>query len=209
METARRPAAPNAGRLLLLLTAGWQLSAGFVTLVVGVLLDSTALTGAGAASLIDGMAEVVRLSEEHQVRVRSPLARALHRWLPTQLRSVCLLTAAYLLLAGAVALATGQPATRHLVGLLLMALSMTVLAVLMEERRHHALHTAGTCPQTAGISNRLAYLALAVFFVLLAHALLGWWWADPLAGIIIAGLVVRVGVVHVGYDAGRRRERAH
>lgn len=193
MDTARRPAATTAARVLLLVTAGWQLTAGLSTLVVGLLLGSTALTGVGAAFLIDGGAELARLGERRQATAPTPLAVALRSWVPRQGWTVCLLTAAYLLLDGVVALATRQPATRHPMGFVLMALSVTVLAVVMGERRHHARYAAAAYPETVGITNRSAALALTVFLVQLGHTLLGWWWADPLAGIGIAGLMVTTG----------------
>ena len=38
-----------------------------------------------------------------------------------------------------------------------------------------------------------AYLSIALLLGLLANALLGWWWADPAAALVIAGLAGREG----------------
>jgi len=38
-----------------------------------------------------------------------------------------------------------------------------------------------------------AYLSIAPLVGLLANALLGWWWADPLAALVIAGVAVKEG----------------
>ena len=37
------------------------------------------------------------------------------------------------------------------------------------------------------------YLSAVVLFGLAANALFGWWWMDPLAGLVVAGLAIREG----------------
>ncbi len=45
-----------------------------------------------------------------------------------------------------------------------------------------------------GTQNILCgYLAVAVLVGLLANALLGWWWLDPIAALTIAALAIREG----------------
>ena len=46
-----------------------------------------------------------------------------------------------------------------------------------------------------------AYLSIALLVGLLANALVGWWWADPLAALVIAGVAAKEGV-----DSWRGRE---
>jgi divalent metal cation (Fe/Co/Zn/Cd) transporter len=43
-----------------------------------------------------------------------------------------------------------------------------------------------------------AYLSIALLVGLLANALAGWWWADPAAALVIAGIAA-----HEGRDAWR------
>lgn len=51
-----------------------------------------------------------------------------------------------------------------------------------------ALHAEGT-------QNLIcAYLAATLLVGLLANALAGWWWADPIAALVIAGLALREGI---------------
>jgi len=46
-----------------------------------------------------------------------------------------------------------------------------------------------------GTQNLLcAYLAAAVLVGLAGNALLGWWWLDPIAALVIAGVALREGV---------------
>ena len=39
-----------------------------------------------------------------------------------------------------------------------------------------------------------AYLSIALLVGLGANALFGWWWADPIAALVIAGLAAKEGV---------------
>lgn len=49
---------------------------------------------------------------------------------------------------------------------------------------------------TEGAQNLLcAYLALALLAGLGLNAMFGWWWADPVAALVIAGVALREGFV--------------
>ncbi len=39
-----------------------------------------------------------------------------------------------------------------------------------------------------------AYLSVALLIGLGANALMGWWWADPLAALVVGGVALREGV---------------
>ena len=39
-----------------------------------------------------------------------------------------------------------------------------------------------------------AYLSIALLVGLLANALVGWWWADPVAALVIGAVAAREGV---------------
>jgi divalent metal cation (Fe/Co/Zn/Cd) transporter len=46
-----------------------------------------------------------------------------------------------------------------------------------------------------------AYLSVALLADLLANALAGWWWADPLAALVMAAVAVREGIATWRGDA--------
>jgi len=46
-----------------------------------------------------------------------------------------------------------------------------------------------------------ACLATAVLVGLTLNAALGWWWADPLAGLVIVGYAIREARLTLGFDA--------
>jgi divalent metal cation (Fe/Co/Zn/Cd) transporter len=45
----------------------------------------------------------------------------------------------------------------------------------------------------AGQNRICAYLSIALLVGLLANAVLGWWWADPVAALVIASLAANEG----------------
>ena len=68
---------------------------------------------------------------------------------------------------------------------------MPVLA-LLKRRVARRLHSSAAV-QEAAQTQLCAYLSVALLLGLLANALAGWWWADPVAAVVIAGVAVREG----------------
>ena len=79
--------------------------------------------------------------------------------------------------------------------MVLTATSMVGMPILGIAKQRLA-ETLGSCATHGeGAQNLLcAYLAGAVFLGLAGNALLGWWWLDPIAALLIAGVAVREGV---------------
>jgi divalent metal cation (Fe/Co/Zn/Cd) transporter len=70
---------------------------------------------------------------------------------------------------------------------------MPVLAS-AKRRIGNSLGSAATVQE--GVQNMVcAYLSVALLVGLLANATAGWWWADPAAALVIAGVAVREGRV--------------
>jgi len=78
----------------------------------------------------------------------------------------------------------------------LIWLAATVAAMLALSYGKHRTSTQLGNPvltKEAKVTLVDAYLALAVLVGLALNALLGWWWADPLAGLVIIGYGLREG----------------
>jgi divalent metal cation (Fe/Co/Zn/Cd) transporter len=54
------------------------------------------------------------------------------------------------------------------------------------------LHSAATVKEAAQ-TQLCAYLSIALLLGLAANALAGWWWADPLAALVIAAVALKEG----------------
>ena len=90
----------------------------------------------------------------------------------------------------------GQEQVQHSpLGIVITALSVVIMPFLsLAERR--AGRELGSATAVADSKQTLicTYLSAAVLVGLVANSLLGWWWADAIAGLIIAVFAVREGV---------------
>ena len=71
------------------------------------------------------------------------------------------------------------------------AVTMPLLAT-PSARVGRELHSSATVKE-ASQTQLCAYLSLALLVGLLANALASWWWADPLAALVIAGVALSEG----------------
>ena len=71
------------------------------------------------------------------------------------------------------------------------AVTMPLLAV-AKRRVGNRLHSAATVKE-ASQTYLCAYLSVALLVGLLANALAGWWWADPVAALVIAAVAAYEG----------------
>ena len=78
---------------------------------------------------------------------------------------------------------------------MITALSVVIMPVLsFAERR--AGRELGSATAVADSKQTLicTYLSAAVLAGLILNTLLGWWWADAIAGLVIAGFAIREGI---------------
>jgi divalent metal cation (Fe/Co/Zn/Cd) transporter len=78
------------------------------------------------------------------------------------------------------------------IGLALVTAPTMPLLARAKRRVGQALHSSATVSE-ASQNMICAYLSVALLVGLLANALLGWWWADPAAALVIAAVAVREG----------------
>lgn len=92
-------------------------------------------------------------------------------------------------------LLAGDAAQHSSVGIAIAAISLLIMpTVSYLERR--AGRELGSQSAVADSKQTLlcAYMSAALLVGLLVNSLWGWWWADPIAALVIAGLAVREGV---------------
>lgn len=197
-ETFARPversAAVTRARWLNAFTIGWNGIEGVVAVVAGVAAGSVSLIGFGFDSAIEVSAALIlawRLRQERRDNCTQPADA-------TATRAIAV---SFALLAGYV----GVEATRDLVGghepeasatgVILAALSLAVMPFLARAKRElaPALGSAAAVAD-AKQTNLCAVLSGIVLIGVGANAALGWWWADPVAGLgiaLLAGIEAR------------------
>jgi divalent metal cation (Fe/Co/Zn/Cd) transporter len=179
-------------RLLSWLSLGWMTIEGAVAITAGIVASSIALVGFGLDSVIEGVASVIIIWRFTGSRVFSHAAEQ---------RAQKLVAVQFFLLAPYVGfesikvLLTGQHPDVSWVGIGLSAGSVIFMPMLgiAKERLADRLGSAATNGE--GRQNMLcAYLAGALFVGLVGNTVLGAWWLDPAAGLLIAAIAVREGV---------------
>ena len=173
-----------------------SLSYNLVEAVVGVAAGaaagSVALVGFGLDAVVESASASVliwRLGTERRGRRTAEEAER---------KAVRLVGVAFALLAAYVGgravfdLAGGARPEESTIGIALAALSLAVMPVLARAKRRaarvlHSRSLEGDAAQTV----LCTYMSAILLFGLGANALWGWWWADPVAGLVIAALAAR------------------
>jgi divalent metal cation (Fe/Co/Zn/Cd) transporter len=174
------------GRVLEGITLGWNVAGIVVLAIAAIRARSVALAGFGLDSLIEIGASAVVLWElagtgaDRQDRALRLIGGAFVG------------LAAYLTVQSAIILATGYHARPSPLGIAWTAVTAGVMFALAAGKArtgralgNQVLSTEGRVTLVDGI------LALAVLLGISLNAAAGWWWADPLAALIIVFYAVR------------------
>lgn len=176
-------AAIRRGRHLQYLTITWNSAECLVALIAGFLAGSIALVGFGFDSAIEvtsSLAALWRLSQGRDEHAKEIAERRTMR----VIGGCFLLLTGYVLYQAIQALMHHQPPDVSLIGLLLAALSLIVMPLLVHFKRKIAISlSSGALEAEVRQTQVCAYLSAILLGGLGLNAWLGWWWADPMAGL--------------------------
>jgi divalent metal cation (Fe/Co/Zn/Cd) transporter len=170
----------------------WHLIEFAIAIAAGVAASSVALVAFGIDSLIELAAGLTIVWRFTGSRLGS---------MTSERRAQQAIAVSYFVLAAYVAvesvrdLAGGQEPAASWVGIGLAAITAPTMPLLARAKRRvgHALGSAATVGE-GGQNMICAYLSIALLAGLLANAIFGWWWADPVAALVIGGIALREGV---------------
>ena len=176
-------------RLLVAATIAYNVVEAVIALVAGTIASSTALIGFGLDSVIEvSSAAAVAWqfsATDHERRERTAL-----RVIAVSFFAL----AAYVSFESVQALVTAHRPDHSTVGMVLAAVSLAVMPNLSYAQRR-AGRELGSRTAVADSRQTLlcTYLSAVLLVGLAANSFLGWWWADPLAALVIAGVAVKEG----------------
>jgi divalent metal cation (Fe/Co/Zn/Cd) transporter len=182
----------RTARLLAWGGIGWHVVEFGIALGAGIAAGSIALIGFGADSLVEALAGFVVLWLFTGSRIGSAGAER---------RAQQLVAGSFFVLAAYVGveslrtlLGGHHPGVSWLgVGLAAFTAPTMPLLAIAKRRVGRQLHSAATVKE-ASQTQLCAYLSVALLVGLLANALAGWWWADPVAALAIAGVAAKEGL---------------
>ncbi|MGO4473813.1 cation transporter [Arthrobacter sp. M-10] len=161
-------------------TLGWNVVGLGVLAAAAIQAGSPALAGFGLDSLIEIFASIVvvwQLKGAHKER-EAPAMRLIG--------IAFTILGAYLLIQVAVVFATGVRPASSAPGIVWTALTFVVMLALAWGKIRTGQRLGNPVLRAEGKVTLVdAYLAGAVLAGLALNALFGWWWADPLAGVVI------------------------
>ena len=178
----------RTGIRLELLTIGWNAIEAIVAISAGIAAGSVALVAYGLDSVVEVSSAVVVLWQFTGVaEKRERRALRLVGW-------CFFVLAAYVTVSVVVDLVRGAEAEASTVGIVLTALSVAVMPSLAWAKRR-AGERMGSRTLIADSRETLicSYLSATTLLGLVVNAVLGWWWADPLAALAIAGFAIKEG----------------
>jgi divalent metal cation (Fe/Co/Zn/Cd) transporter len=187
---AERPQLERRARLLAWGGNAWHVVEFAIAVGAGVSAGSIALVAFGIDSLIEFAAGGVIVWLFSGGRGVSEAAERRAQ----RLIAVSFFALSVYVLVESVRAFTGAHPDASWVGIGLAAVTAPTMPLLARAKRRvgHELDSRATVSE--GRQNMLcAYLSVALLIGLGANALLGWWWADPLAGLVIAAIAVREG----------------
>lgn len=179
-------------------TVLWNILEGIIAVAAGTLSSSVALIGFGIDSFVEtASAGVVGWRLGAEARGRSPdAAERIERTASRVAGTLLLLLAAYIGVdAGRRLLGFGAEARASRIGIVLTAISLVVMPFLGWAKLRTAKQLkSGALRADAFESITCAWLSLTTLVGLVLNAILDWWWADPLAALVLVPLIVREGL---------------
>lgn len=167
----------------------WDVIEGTVAVTAGLIAGSIALLGFGIDSTIEVFAAAV-IVWQLRAGARARQAPALRL-----IAGSFLALAAYVTYKSISDLIGGERPDESLVGIALnvVALAVMIPVAVAQRRTARALDNQALLAQSqeTWVSN---YLSVSLLLGLGLNAALDWWWADPVAALVVAGVAAKAGI---------------
>ena len=190
LTPGRRATLGRRAQLLALASVVYNLLEAVVALVAGTLSGSVALVAFGLDSLIEVSSGVIVLWQ-----FRAPVPEERERLALRMMAVGFFALAAYVGVESVRHLLGDGEAGTSTVGIVLAAVSVVVMPFLSwaQRRTGRELHS-GSVVADSTQTLLCTYLSAVLLVGLLINQFLGWTWADPVAGLVIAAVAAREGV---------------
>lgn len=180
----------SRGRRLEYFTVAYNALEGLVAIAAGLMAGSISLVGFGLDSAIEvtsGAALLWRLRHDGRDGAERRALRIVG-WCFAAL-------SLYVAYESAAALILHKAPEKSIAGIAVAAASVVVMPLLGRAKRRVASGIGSAAMMADSRQADLcAYLSAIVLAGLLLNAALGWWWADPVAGLAMVPIIVKEGV---------------
>lgn len=176
------------GRLLEYITIIWNSLEGIIAVSAGIIAGSIALVGFGVDSVIEVSSGAIILwrlvSGEHREQIALKLVGVSF-----------LALASYITYDAVKTLWFHQVAETTYIGIAIATLSLVVMPFLAHAKRRVARQLKSNAMLADSRQTDLcAYLSAILLGGLILNAILGWWWSDPVAALIMVPIITKEGI---------------
>jgi len=178
------------GRFLEYITVTWDVLEALGAMTAAILSGSVALLSYGIDSIIEvssGSILLWRLQEGEKGEAREQVA--------TRLVGFSLIAlAVYILYDAGSSLYLHNPPETSYLGIAIAAVSVILMPLLARAKRKVAQDISSKAMHTDSRQTDIcAYLSAILLAGLVLNALFGWWWADPVAALIMIPIIAKEG----------------
>ena len=189
-SSAERAENLRHGRKLEYFTIGWNVVEAGIAIGAGWFAGSIALVGFGVDSLIESLSGSILLW-----RLFAPAHDESREKIALKLVGISfLILAAYVVFDAAKSLIAHEPPQTSFAGIALAVVSLIIMPLLARAKRLSASKLESRAMKADSRQTDLcAYLSAILLGGLALNAFLGWWWADPVAALIMVPIIAREG----------------
>ncbi len=188
-----RGAQVRRGLFLEYFTIAYNSLEGVIAIGAGIVAGSVALVGFGFDSVIEVISGFALLW-----RLHGDADEAGRQW--REKLALRIVGGSFLMLAASITFDAVKSLLHHeapeksIVGIVLAAISMIVMPLLVRAKRRVARAIGSSALNSDATQTRIcAYLSAILLGGLLLNAVAGWWWADPVAALVMVPIIVKEG----------------
>jgi divalent metal cation (Fe/Co/Zn/Cd) transporter len=182
------------GRKLEYFTVAYNSLEGLVSIMAGLIAGSVSLVGFGLDSIIEvtsGLALLWRLHHDLNESRREAVER-----ITLRIVGWCFVTlAVYVAFDSGWTLLQHEKPERSIPGIVVAAVSVVVMPLLARAKRRVAEGIDSAAMRAdSRQTDFCSYLSAILLGGLLLNAILGWWWSDPVAGLVMVPIISKEGI---------------
>ena len=180
--------ATRRGRNLEYFTIGWNSLEGILAIGAGIFAGSVALVGFGVDSAIEVSSAAIVLWRLVAGDHREKLALKL---VGISFLALC----AYIAFDAAKSIIYREPPATTYVGIAIATLSLVIMPIIAHAKRNiAAMLNSRAMHADSRQTDLCAYLSAILLGGLILNGIFGWWWADPVAALIMVPIIGREGI---------------
>ena len=183
------------GLILEYLTIGYNIVEALLSIFFGIIAGSPALIGFGMDSIVESLSEAVLI---WRLRQNKDISKEVEKKIEKKAQRFVSITffilSAWVLFESVRTLFQRQEPDASVPGIIIASVSLILMPTIAFMKRKTG-QEIGSRALIADSKETLAcaWLSLALLLGLLLNWLFGWWWADPVAGLVIVTYLVKEG----------------